>query len=239
MILFQSLRKNKTFSVLSLEDSVFFDSAFIRLEELLKATISLKTLSLKNILHLNITKFSQTQPLENLRRVLSGLSENKTITEVFIGNHPASSTCITGLDDDENLLSSSFHKLFSINSTIKTFGIENFRIGNESFKGISEGIGCNQSIKNLNLKGNLMGWADLAKFLAEIQKNTVLEAVDLTNNGLDTEFKKTGIETFQVVFEHLSRSELKSFGIDFSFWNISDYPSTIFELVNAAKSKFV
>ena len=59
MILFQSLRKNKQISTLHLEESVFFDHGFYAFETFLKSTSAMRQLTVKNLLHLNITKFSQ------------------------------------------------------------------------------------------------------------------------------------------------------------------------------------
>lgn len=238
LILFQSLRKNTHVSSLILEESVFFDHGFIGLDTLLKATISIRHLSLKNLLHLNINKFSQTSPINNLCKVLEGLSENRSITDVYIGNHPASSNDIERLDENNGALSRAFHKLFVMNKTLRNLSIEYFRIGSESFDGISEGLSVNQTIEKLAVKGNLIQWNDLARFLHEVRENQCLEYIDFMGNALVKNLDFVDKATFEEVFTRLAQSNLKKFVIDNWFWDLSVYPQELFEVISEVKLKF-
>jgi hypothetical protein len=239
MILFQSMRKNNIISSLQLEECVFFNHAYLGLEQLLKTSTSLKNLTLKNLLHLSINKFSQIGPLKNLCKILSGLTYNTSLLNLYIANHPASSNDIKAIEDPERTMSETFCNLFKNNSTLERINLEYFRLGPESFDGISEGLAQNKSLKSFCLKGNLMGWADLCKFLVSTKENTQLVFVDFCINKLLVDIQSINPQAFEEVFDCLAQSNLKTFTIEPWFWDFSAYPAHLFDKIIIPKQKYL
>ncbi|OMJ77721.1 hypothetical protein SteCoe_22625 [Stentor coeruleus] len=238
MILFQSLRKNSHISTLQLEESVFFDHAFWAFETLLKATVSLKKIVLKNLLHLNITRMSQASPIKNLCKILTGLAGNNSVVEVYVSNHPASSADIIKLEDKENALSAAFCEFLKKNTVVKVLSLEHLRIGGESFPGICEGFCSNGTLNVFSLKGNLMDWGDLANFLMATRSSMSLTSVDFNGNRLFKDIDNVPLELFDRVFITLSESNLRNFGIDGIFWGLKAYPSLLFPTISQCKQKY-
>ena len=238
LILFQSLRKNHCISSVFLEENVFYDHAFLGLETFLKISISVKNLHIKNLLHLSINQFSQYGSLQNLTRIISGISENNSLIDVYIANHPVSSNNVLKLEKIESTLNEAFFKLFTCNKCLKNLSIENFRLGTESISGISEGLAINNTLEHFSLAGNLIQWDDLLKFSLELLTNSVLSSVDFTNNNLLQSISAQNVEVFDQIFENFGKLNLATFKIDSLIWNHKVYPSINLDLFNIAKTKY-
>jgi hypothetical protein len=116
--------------------------------------------------------------------------------------------------------------------------IEYFRLGPESFSGISRGLGLNSTLESFSLVGNLMTWNDLLGFCSEIQFNNKLAIVDFTKNALSKALTQLENEKLLKIFENLSKANLKSFKIDSFFWDYKTYPFKNFQAFEDSRTKF-
>ena len=236
MILFQSIRKNNCISGLLLEECVFYTHGFMALDTLLKQTKSLKTLSLKNLLHLNLSKFSISGSIENLSKVLVGVSTNTTLQDVFISNTPNNESL--KLDDPANLLSPAFDQCFKLNNTLKKLVIENFKIGPESFPGISEGLSANSALKSLCLKGNCIRWNEIACLVEGLRKNRTLMSLDVSESAF-IRCASEGVQgNCEGIFVALMEIGLKNFHINDEFWSRKGLPGHLANLVSGCRDKY-
>lgn len=222
MILFQSLRKNHTISSLYLEECVFFSHGFIGLENLLRQTTALKRLNLKNLLHLNLSKYSQVQSVQNLAKVLSAIGENTTLLDVIISNSVSNDSI--KLEDTERILNGAFEHCLKNNKTVKNLVIENFKLGPESFPGIAEGLKKNSSLQNLCVKGNSLLWPELALLVNSLRLNSNLLNLDVSSNCLIRDFEPKFEIYFSEIILGFCECKLRQINIDANFWNLKVYP---------------
>lgn len=238
LILFQSLRKNNNVSSLILEESVFYDHGFLGLSNYLKLSKGIKNLHIRNLLYLSINQFAQIGALQNLQKVLEAVSENNSLVNVYIANHPSACNEVQRLENIGNSLNETFFNVFKKASSLRSLNVDYFRLGSESFTGISEGLAMNSSIEHVSFAGNLVTWEDLWKFTSEAVKNTSLVSVDITNNALTQDLSGTTSEKIREIFENLSRTTIKIFKIDHWFWDRSTYTDINEEAFISVKSLF-
>ena len=238
LILFQSLRKNCTVASLVLEESVFYDHGFLGLNAYLKISTAVKNLYITNLLHLSISQFAQAVSLQNLGRILAGVAENRSLVNVYIGNNPAVSSEVQKLEKIDNSLSEIFFNLFKNNNTLKMLSIEYFKLGSESFPGISEGLAQNSMLEHVSFAGNLIKWEDFSKFSEDILRNNTLISIDLRKNCLQQDVNLVSIEVLDQIFENLKRANLKSFHVDAWFWNPANYPRMNQDTFETARVKY-
>jgi hypothetical protein len=236
MILFQSMRKNKNIQSLYLEDCVFFTHGFLGLETLLKQTSSLRTMTLKNLLHLNLSKFSQVASVQNLAKVLLALSGNRSLQEVVISNS-ANNESIR-LEDPEHLLSPAFDQLLKMNKTLKKIVIENFKLGPESFPGISEGLSGNSTLSTFCLKGNCLTWSDLPGLVEGLRKNSQLSVLDVSESSALKDLAQAVCVPLEAIFSGLLEAGLKTFTVDECFWSLKGLPSGLANLASSCRQKY-
>lgn len=236
MILFQSIRKNKCISSLFLDECVFFTHGFMALDTLLKQTQTLKTLTLKNLLHLNLSKFSQNGSIENLAKVLVGISTNSTLQDVVISNSVNNESL--KLEDSAHLLSPAFDQCFKLNKTLKKLVIENFKIGPESFPGISEGLSENSVLQNLCLKGNCIGWNEMLGLVEGLRKNGTLVSLDISESAFIRVVNEDVERDCERIFTGLMEIRLKNLHVDEAFWSLKGLPGHLAKLVSGSRQKY-
>ena len=169
---------------------------------------------------------------------MNGIAANQSLIDVYIANHPVNCVNVLKLEKIDTMLNEAFFKLFSTNKCLRSLNVENFRLGSESFAGISEGLAANSTLEHFSVIGNLIQWDDLLKFSREILKNSTLKSADFTNNALLQNISTHSIEIFDQIFENLGKSSLQTFKIDSWVWNYKAYPPINFDLFTTTKSKY-
>jgi hypothetical protein len=183
-----------------------------------------------------LSKFSLSGSIENLAKVLVGVSTNTTLEDVVISNTPNNESL--KLDDPANLLSPAFDQCFKLNNTLKKLVIENFKIGPESFPGISEGLSANSALQSLCLKGNCIGWHEICCLVEGLRKNGTLMSLDVSESPFIRAASEDVKGNCEGIFAGLMEMRLKNLQIDGEFWNMKGIPGHLAKLVSGCKDKY-
>jgi hypothetical protein len=244
IIIFNSLRYNKSIKFLKLQECTFHEAGYMTLKELLRYNKTIAKIEIKDMLHMGVNTNERDIAIRNFVHVVQGLEENKSIVEASLcvyRNSNSSNSLFTGFDLQSPLSS------FLINNQTLTFlKIEGFGLTGKDVCSICASLKENQSLETLILTKNLIEWNDLSCIIDDLSHTKSLKKLELAENKLfdyqNLEKLKNPAQVNEClsymknIFEKIVYIRLTELSINEWFWDIRYYPIKLHSVIKFARN---
>lgn len=246
MVIFQGLKLNKSIEELRLQECVFLEGGFIMMKNMLGKNSSLKRIEIKELLHLGMNSQNHESQVRNFVHIVQAMSANTSVLDLALTLHKSALNCGPNMKLFQSLeLENALSSLLRCNSALKTLKIENFRLGRDEIKAISQGLIENQTLVTLVLNGNVMEWKDLEILAYSLRTNSTLMCLAISSNRIyayndlknlyGEPHANEAINTMKEVFQSLNVSKLKTLRVTDWFFEPRKYPETLCNLILLTK----